>query len=345
MAESSDPRERALKALQALTPEQYQEQIRATTPALDGGPSPEDEDLRQAGWPGRSTVDLDDVLDIDAGAVAPTLDAYLACALTGLDVRDRDLMATLSHSVAMIGRELNYAVYEPRNITDPVHNPDVPDWQVWQTDREKVLTTDLLIHLAHFPSTGSGEELSFAFEAMVPIVVISRSSQNVSRMVTGIPGLVYSLTYDEPEQLTEELKALLLRIRPTLELRRDSLADHTDNTFGARMKALREVRGLTIAELADASSRRIPIPAALLAQWEASTDRETVPTLTQLREVATLLGVSVGELVDPIHDDAILAYLERYVAQQAARGSADSLHDRKVLKRKVLERLMRSLDE
>ena len=104
------------------------------------------------------------------------LSAYLACALTGVDADQRSLVFQISDSLSQICREHGIDLYEPRKSTDPVHHPDVEDSEVFRKDRERVLGSDLLVFLGHFPSTGAGQELDFAYSAMLPIVIISRSS-------------------------------------------------------------------------------------------------------------------------------------------------------------------------
>jgi hypothetical protein len=60
--------------------------------------------------------------------------------------------------------EVRTLLYEPRKKTDPVHYPDVGATDVFHIDRGRVLNSEFLIHLAHFSSTGSGEELNFAYD-------------------------------------------------------------------------------------------------------------------------------------------------------------------------------------
>src|ERR1044072_1932479 len=116
------------------------------------------------------------------------LEAYLACALTGLSSEQRQFVIHLSDTVAEVCRQLGINLYEPRKKTDPVHNPEVEDNEVFRIDKERVSGSELLIHLCHFPSTGAGEELIIANDALVPIILISHENNRVSRMITGIPG-------------------------------------------------------------------------------------------------------------------------------------------------------------
>src|SRR5205823_10336396 len=131
----------------------------------------------------------------------------------------RMLMFHLSDIVALVCEEQNIALYEPRRQTDPVYHPDVADVEVFRLDRERVLASDLLIHLAHYPSTGSEEELSFAYDALLPIILLSHSEGRVSRMVTGIPSFELHIAYAEPEDLRHQLRLRLTEARPILEQR------------------------------------------------------------------------------------------------------------------------------
>lgn len=306
-----------------------------------------DEVLISAGWRGHDSTPLDD----PSLVLMPTdqhvqLDAYLACALTDLEPTERDFMFTLSHLVSEICSRHGISLYEPRNVTDPVHNADIPDWEVWHTDRERVVGSDLLIHLAHFPSTGSGQELSFAFDAMVPIIVVSKASARVSRMVTGIPGMVISIPYAQPEELAERLESVLQRIRPVLVQRKTALHDYEVNVVGERIRQLREAVGMSRASLARASTSRCPISEALITRWETSTDRTANPSLIQLHELARLLNVTVTDIVEPNLEELIWSILDRYVRRQAARGSdAASDHDRRAMVRKMLLRAINTLED
>src|SRR5687767_11577585 len=53
------------------------------------------------------------------------LDAYLACALTGLSTSERDVIFGISDLVSQICNEHNITLYEPRKRTDPVLHTNV----------------------------------------------------------------------------------------------------------------------------------------------------------------------------------------------------------------------------
>jgi transcriptional regulator with XRE-family HTH domain len=273
------------------------------------------------------------------------LSAYLASALTGLSKVEKALIVHLSDIVSIVCRAVEIDLYEPRKKTDPVHNAEVPDTEVFKTDRERVVSSDLLIHLCHFPSTGSGEELSFAYDALVPIILIAPGDQRVSRMVTGIPSVKIEIRYQEPEDLRGMLEDRLWEIRPLLEQRRLTMNEFSENVVGAKIKDLRLEENLSREDLAS----RVGLTPEGLANIEDNIDTVANPSLTTLRLVATALKTTVAELVNPDYNESILASLQSILNEKASsvaarfRGLSDK--DRRALMRRFLVRLLHDLEE
>ncbi len=274
-------------------------------------------------------------------AMSLPLTGYLACALTGLDPASKQTISMVSHEVARICAEHGVDLYEPRTKTDPDNNKEIPDAEVWALDREKVVNSDLLIHLCQVPSTGSGQELEIAYNGLVPMILISHSSRTVSRMVTGIPSLKYHIEYTEPEELDDELHTLLSRIRPVLEERKLAFTDFDTNIVGASVRRFRSERGMSLETLAEA----VQLSPASLSALEESTDRTANCSLLQLRRIASVLGTTVAELVEPDSTGRMISVLEDWVGHRAAarRGSLTD-QDRSVLVRRTLQRVIDSLD-
>ncbi|ELP62687.1 helix-turn-helix domain-containing protein [Streptomyces turgidiscabies] len=225
------------------------------------------------------------------------LDAYLASALTGLDADQRKYLFEISDAVAATCADNNVRLYEPRKVTDPVHHTTVPDVEVFRTDRHRVINSDLLIYLAHHPSTGAGQELVFAQEAIVPILVIAHIDTRISRMVTGIPGPLTLVRYDSITQLTARLEQEIVDLQPKLLQRRIALEELEQHRVGTRIRELRELRNMTRRQVAE--STRIPnaFTPEQLKQWEQSSDKVNNLSLTHLQEIASALSVSIKDLV------------------------------------------------
>lgn len=331
--------------LLGMTDDEYRDAVRRNELDL-GGQMSEDAALAQVGLPGLITSDVTELLALRSAPGHVPLQAYLASALTGLSGSERQLIFQLSFTVSEVCRELGIELYEPRKKTDPVHHPDVSDSEVFHVDRERVVQSDLLIYLAHFPSTGAGEELDFAYNAMVPILVISHNEARVSRMVTGIPGTVVTLAYEEPEELHARLHEALVQLRPQLVQRKLAFGDYDVNIVGDRIRRLREAQGLTREDVANASTSRTSISVEWLSRLEQSNDKEANPSLLHLRELATLLNTTVADLVEPDMSELIVGTLTSWVGErQAARFGQMSTRDRNKLLRRLLLRLVDNLED
>ena len=269
------------------------------------------------------------------------LNAYLACALTGLNTSDRDYIFHLSDTVSYICSEFDIDVYEPRKKTDPVHHPEVSDLEVFKTDRERVLGSDLLIHLCHHPSTGSGQELDFAYNALLPVMLIRHADKRASRMITGMPSLKVEVCYREPEELRAELRARLGEIKPMLEERKLSAGSNDENVVGARVRALREAAQLSLQDVADATGFT-PEGIALL---ESTPDFFSNPSLLQLRRLATVLRTTAAELIAPDLSPVVLSELQSWLeGRQAARSPHISPNDQRRIVRRILLRVIDQLE-
>jgi transcriptional regulator with XRE-family HTH domain len=274
------------------------------------------------------------------------LNAYLASALTGLEPTQKSLIIHLSDMVNLVCRSVDIDLYEPRKKTDPVHNAQVTSSEVFRIDRERVVGSDVLIHLCHFPSTGSGEELSFAYDALVPIVLIIHGDQNVSRMITGIPGLKIEIRYNEPEEMREMLEERLREIRPLLEQRRLAKEEFSENVVGAKVKELRLEAGLSKEQLATL----VGLDPDGISEIEENVDTVSNPSLTKLRLIATALKTTVAELVNPDYTESVLAGIQsmlddRALETAAARFKGVSRRDQKALMERFLVRFLYLLKE
>ena len=285
---------------------------------------------------------MSEIVKFQPRAFPITLDAYLACALTGLNKEQRQLVFQLSDMVAEICKGYGIELYEPRKKTDPVHHTEVKDTDVFRIDRERVLSSDLLIHLSHYPSTGSGEELDFAYSALIPIIVVSHSENYVSRMITGIPSFHVHLKYTEPEELREQLHSCLVEIRPILEERKLAFSQYEVNIVGNRIQVLREQLQLSRQAVVES----IPgLTEEALHHIEENSDKTSNPSLIQLRQIAAVLKTTVADLVEPDMEERILRGLNEWISgREAARFSSISTKDRNKIIRRILLRLIDSLE-
>ena len=296
---------------------------------------------------------LPDCIDDEAIAEGPALvhptaqrlplRAYLASALTGLSEEQRKIVFDISDRINQICLEADIELYEPRKKTDPVHNPEVSDAEVFKMDHDRVVTSDLVIHLCHFPSTGAGEELAFAYASLIPIVLLSPSDQRVSRMITGIPSFKLDIKYLTPEDLHVLLPKRLLEIRPYLEERRLARQQDEINLVGARVRDLRLAACLSREDL----GKLVGLTSESIRHLEENVDSVSNPSLTHLRAFATALKTTVAELIVPDLNGYILSQIQSSLYQRVPARFYDLMtsRDRNTLMRRYLYRVLDSLDK
>lgn len=269
------------------------------------------------------------------------LNAYLACALTGLNESARNTLFGLSDMVSQVCRRNGIDLYEPRKHTDPELHTEVPATEVYERDRARVLDSDLVVHLCHHPSTGAGEELEFARAALLPIVLIYPHEMRVSRMILGIPSLVVEVAYKTVEDLELQLFSTLLSFRPLLEERKLAFSKYNVNVVGEKIREIRQRLELSREDI-EKASRRIKIER--LRKIEESTDISGNPSLIELRELATLLKTTVADLVEPDLSQRIMAFLNTWVNDRAAARTSISEKDKNRILKTVLLRVVESLE-
>lgn len=271
------------------------------------------------------------------------LTAYLACALTGLSDEQRTTIFDISDRVNQICLETDIELYEPRKRTDPVHNPEVSDAEVFKMDHDRVVTSDLVIHLCHYPSTGAGEELAFAYASLIPIVLLSPGTQRVSRMITGIPSLKLDIKYEGPEDLNVLLAKRLLEIRPYLDERHMAKEQDKTNFVGERVRDLRLVAGLSRDDLA----KLVGLTSESIKHLEENVDSLSNPSLTHLRALATALKTTVAELIVPDLNEYILSQIQSSLYQRVPARFYDRMtpRDRNTLMRRYLYRVLDWLEK
>lgn len=262
------------------------------------------------------------------------LNAYFATALTSLTQEERDVLFAVADVVVAVSEELGIGVYKPWEATDPVQHPEVAAEVVFSMDRERVLDSDLVIHIADYASTGAGEELDFALAALIPIVLLSRGDAVVSRMVLGIPGLKLRVMYNTLDELRAELREVLGEIRPVLEERKLSFSDFDNNIVGNKVRVIREESYLTREDLASSSMGLLTVER--LRVIEESGDKVSNPSLLELRALSTFLKTTVADLAEPDLKQRIIVMLNEWLDGRSDARYGMSRNDRN----KIITRLL-----
>lgn len=273
-----------------------------------------------------------------------SLNAYFTSALTGLDGRQRKHVDTVSGIVDLVCKDLDVDLYQPGKVTDPISHPDVSAEDVFNCnmDRERVLSSDLLVLVADNASTGAGEELDIAQAALIPIVLLTHGETKVSRMVTGIPTLKLMITYSDLDELRNELMTRLTEIRPILEQRKLAFSDFNKNMIGNKVRVTRQEAGLTKQDVAASSNDLLTVERIRFI--EGNPDSVSNPSLTELRTIATVLKTTVADLVEPDLGERMITLLREWMLKGVAPRSTMSERDQLASLRKTLYRVLDSTE-
>ncbi len=238
-------------------------------------------------------------LDVNRSIIPLT--AYLASALTGLPERERSEITALQSSIEKVCSDNAVELYRPELHSDPLKHKDLLPPEVWYQDHDTVLSSDLLILITKQPSFGAGQELEFARNALLPIIMIIPKGRDVSRMVRGSPGTVITVEYDSREDLIISLSREIRLLRPLLVERKLAFGKSDEVIIGAKIRELRVKNGMTREDLAKA----LRISAEEIRSYEEKPDRISNPSLLTLRKLATVLRVSVADLSEPDYLDKV----------------------------------------
>jgi hypothetical protein len=333
MVDPNEVRKHLRKHFSEVTPEEFIENVSKYCPEILQAP------------PAKTEEDVSGVhLQLFQPQPAPLpLNAYFACALTGLASDQYKQMVELSEIIDEICQTDGIDLYQPRLHTDPVKHAKLPAESVFKIDKARVLGSDLLVHLCDYPSTGAGEELAMALDALLPILLISHSQTHLSRMVKGIPGYKVEIEYTDHDSLRSELKNALLQIRPVLEERKLAFSKYRGNVVGNTIRLMREEAGLTRKMVASSSPSVLEVER--LRQIEESADQESNPSLIELRVIATILKTTVADLVEPDMDERLLNALQDWpFRSRTAQFGRLNIKNRNKILRRLLLRLIDSLE-
>jgi transcriptional regulator with XRE-family HTH domain len=266
-----------------------------------------------------------EVLAVGSRTEGPAVMAYFASALTNLSSEQSAEIIELDEKVDGICTRYErhpLILYRPRTKTSPTDNPDVTSRDVYNIDRGRVASSDLLILAGIFPSLGAGMELQLALQSCTSVLLLIKENQILSRMVTGCPirkrVVKYENLSDLEVRLPEALDALLPHVA---DFRFATSSDQKHAAgLGDRIRQYREHRGLTEKDLA----RMVGVGTPYIEDLESMTEQVTNPSLLILRRLASALNLAEGFLItghetpiqfqNPIFADH-LKYLDLYSSE------------------------------
>ncbi len=272
------------------------------------------------------------------------LKAYLASALTGLDPQQEKEIFEVQEIIAHVCSAHGIEPYQPRKISHPTMHKDLLPPTVWHMDHDRVLASDLLILLAHEPSFGAGEEAEFARNALLPIIVIFPEGRPVSRMVLGMPATVLTVGYGSKEDLQRNFTRTIRLLVPILFDRKMAFGNSDEIILGQKVRQLREQNHISEQALAET----LGVGVEEIRHLEEKPDRASNPSLLMLRKLATVLKVSVAELIVPDYTGIVAQQVVQLLQEKVAVGGARDLTqmppaDRRRFWRRVMERAIQEI--
>ncbi len=236
--------------------------------------------------------------------------AYIASPLTGLDETEREEVYRKLNDLKEICKDYDIEAYIPGKFTDPVKNPEVEPYAVYQTDRDRVRTSDLFVLLAVKPSFGAGQEVEIAYNSLIPMMILQPKGSDLSRMVAGVPSrLKYVASFDD-ESLEKCFREGVLLLKPHIERRRSGSSFSQSNTIGKTINLLREENNLSLDELSTA----LGISSEELDFIERSDDYSVNPSMIIISRLATALGVDPERILfSDFHDRKLNEFASKLV--------------------------------
>ncbi|MCL1467753.1 nucleoside 2-deoxyribosyltransferase [Argonema galeatum] len=132
---------------------------------------------------------------------------YISGPLTGIE-QPAEIKA-FYEAIALVGEEMGFQAYVPHVNTDPINNPDVTPRQVFETDKNQVSASDLVIAYVGHPSLGVGMELAYAETNSIPIILVYEKGKVISRFPRGIPTVIHEVQFYDYEDALTQLKSVL----------------------------------------------------------------------------------------------------------------------------------------
>jgi 2'-deoxynucleoside 5'-phosphate N-hydrolase len=140
--------------------------------------------------------------------------AYISGALMG--ARDLERVKILYNFVADVCLRNGYIPYLPHLNTDPIHNREVSDIEVFSKDYTEMISSSVVLSYIGEPSLGVGAELSICVNHNIPVVSFSQRQSRVSRFLKGmlaLSGNAKQIEFDDFAGLENELSAILHDLR------------------------------------------------------------------------------------------------------------------------------------
>ena len=147
-------------------------------------------------------------------AITTEWDVYMSGALSALSPEEYSYVTSnIYERVQNICQKIRLTCYLPhQSQTTP--NKGMPHAKVWEIDYKRVVNCGALIAYVGMPSCGVGAEIEMARTANVPVILLfeSKKQEQLSRLVLGNPTIKYTIPFNRPEEIDNQLTNDLIMI-------------------------------------------------------------------------------------------------------------------------------------
>jgi transcriptional regulator with XRE-family HTH domain len=163
-------------------------------------------------------------------------------------------------------------------------------------------------------------------------------------MVLGIPSTVLTVGYNSLKDLRSNLSQTLGLLVPILFDRKMSFGSSEEVVLGTKIRELGQQNHISDEDLAIA----LDVTIEDIRRLEEKPDRISNPSLLLLRKLATVLKVSVAELIVPDYSGLVATQIVELLQERAVLGGARNLKemppaDRRRFWRRVMERALQEM--
>jgi hypothetical protein len=146
-------------------------------------------------------------------AISPW-DVYMSGALSALSKEDYLYLTKIIYErVENVCQKIGLRCYLPhKSQTTPTKG--MPHAKVWEIDYKRVVNSSAIVAYIGMPALGVGAEIEMARTANVPVILLFESSkqEDLSRLILGNPAIKFTIPFDKPEEIDEQLRAYLTLI-------------------------------------------------------------------------------------------------------------------------------------
>ena len=152
---------------------------------------------------------------------------YLASSLTNVEEIHRAPLRSDCDVIRRAVEETGFLAVKEIKLYDPItktapwegQHPYTAE-EIWRTNTTKIFVEAdaLMVHAARGASLGVGQELDWAYDRGIPILVLHPADDKVSKQVIGMPGFLEIIPFTDDDDLWRQVSGWITRWRGRIEV-------------------------------------------------------------------------------------------------------------------------------